>query len=65
MSDSLLPIPSELVGSRFDIALSKMISVSRANAISLIDSGQAKIADKKSHKSSILQNGDLIILSKK
>ena len=41
------------------------MGVSRANAISLIERNQAKILGRKSQKSSILQDGDTIVVDQK
>lgn len=64
MSDIRFTVTSQFAGCRFDVCLSKLAGVSRANAISLIDSGKAKILNRKSQKSSILQESDVIVVSK-
>ncbi|RFT25138.1 RNA pseudouridine synthase, partial [Gardnerella vaginalis] len=63
MSDIRFTVTSQFAGCRFDVCLSKLMGVSRANAISLIDSGKAKILDRKSQKSSTLQDGDVIVIN--
>ncbi|MFW0894220.1 RluA family pseudouridine synthase [Gardnerella sp. Marseille-Q9181] len=63
MSDIRFTVTSQFAGCRFDVCLSNLMGVSRANAISLIDSGKAKILDKKSQKSSTLQDGDVIVIN--
>lgn len=64
MSDIRFTVTSQFAGCRFDVCLSKLAGVSRANAISLIDSGKAKILNRKSQKSSILQESDVIVVRK-
>lgn len=64
MSDIRFTVTSQFAGCRFDVCLSKLAGVSRANAISLIDSGKAKILNRKSQKSSILQESDVIVVNK-
>lgn len=64
MSDIRFTVTSQFAGCRFDVCLSKLMGVSRANAISLIDSGKAKILNRKSQKSSILQESDVIVVNK-
>lgn len=51
----LAPAPDALVGKRFDVAVSKMLGVSRSKAAELIDTGQAKVLDRSIAKSGILQ----------
>jgi 23S rRNA pseudouridine1911/1915/1917 synthase len=58
----LLPAPDALVGKRMDVALSKMLGISRAKAGELIDSGQALVLDREISKSKTLRSGDLIEL---
>ena len=64
MSDIRFTVTSQFAGCRFDVCLSKLMGVSRANAISLIDSGKAKILNRKSQKSSILQESYVIVVNK-
>ncbi|MDK6472192.1 RluA family pseudouridine synthase [Gardnerella pickettii] len=64
MSDIRFTVTSQFAGCRFDVCLSKLMGVSRANAISLIDSGKAKILNRKSQKSSILQESYAIVVNK-
>ena len=47
----LVPAPDALVGSRFDVAVSKMLGISRAKAADLIESGQARVLDRAIAKS--------------
>lgn len=49
----LVPVPDGLVGERLDIALSRMLGLSRARASGLVDSGLIRIGDRivaKSHR---------------
>ena len=39
----LVPAPDALVGKRFDVAVAKMLGISRAKAADLIESGQARV----------------------
>lgn len=64
MSDIRFTVTSQFAGCRFDVCLSKLMGVSRANAISLIESSKAKILNRKSQKSSILQESDVIVVNK-
>lgn len=64
MSDIRFTVTSQFAGCRFDVCLSKLMGVSRANAISLIESSKAKILNRKSQKSSILQELDVIVVNK-
>lgn len=64
MSDIRFTVTSQFAGCRFDVCLSNLMGVSRANAISLIDSGKAKILNRKSQKSSILQESYVIVVNK-
>ncbi len=65
MSDVCFKVTSRFAGLRFDVCLSKLMGVSRANAIAVIDAKQAKILGRKSQKSSILQDGDTIVVDQK
>ncbi|PLS29006.1 RluA family pseudouridine synthase [Bifidobacterium parmae] len=56
----LAPAPDALVGKRFDVAVSKMLGVSRSKAAELIDTGQAKVLDRSIAKSGILQAGETV-----
>lgn len=64
MSDIRFTVTSQFAGCRFDVCLSKLMGVSRANAISLIESSKAKILNRKSQKSTILQESDVIVVNK-
>lgn len=54
----LVPAPDALVGSRFDVAVSKMLGISRAKAADLIESGQARVLNR-----AIAKSGTLLYLS--
>lgn len=56
----LAPAPDALVGRRFDVAVSKMLGVSRSKAAELIDTGQARLLDRPIAKSGILQAGETV-----
>ena len=49
----LVPAPDALVGKRFDVAVAKMLGISRAKAAELIESGQARVLGRDISKSSI------------
>ncbi|MBR4399670.1 MAG: RluA family pseudouridine synthase [Aeriscardovia sp.] len=57
----VIPLPENLAGERFDVALSKMLGVSRARAEALIENGEAFL-DREGKKSEKLQEGDTVIL---
>ena len=57
----LVPAPDALVGARFDVAVSKMLGVSRSKAATLIDTGQVRVLNRDLSKSSTLQAGELAI----
>lgn len=57
-ANRILPVPDALVGRRFDVALSKMLGLSRAKASDLIDSGHAELSDRSFSKSTVLLAGD-------
>lgn len=56
----LVPAPDALVGARFDVAVSKMLGISRAKAAELIETGQARVLDREIAKSSTLMAGDTV-----
>lgn len=57
-----MPVPDGLFGTRLDIAVSRMLGVSRSKADDLIAAGQAQITGRRSTKSSRLLPEDLIRL---
>ncbi|MEK0306882.1 RluA family pseudouridine synthase [Bifidobacterium favimelis] len=56
----LMPAPDALVGRRMDLALSKMLGVSRAKASEFIMTGEARVLGRKVTKSSPLMDTDVI-----
>ncbi|BDR53301.1 pseudouridine synthase [Bombiscardovia nodaiensis] len=60
MSGKLLPAPDALIGLRLDMALSKMLGISRAKAGDLIRDNHARLLNRKVHKATILQPGDVV-----
>ncbi len=56
----LVPAPEGLVGSRFDVAVCKMLGVSRSKAANLIDSGQVRVIGRDVAKSAALQAGETL-----
>jgi 23S rRNA pseudouridine1911/1915/1917 synthase len=60
VSGRLFPAPDALIGVRFDTALAKMLGISRAKAEEKIQTGDVHILNRKVHKATILQAGDVI-----
>lgn len=58
----LVPAPDGLVGRRFDVALAKMMGISRAKAADLIESDQVRVIGRDLGKSGILGEHDTIEL---
>ncbi|MFT8788175.1 MAG: RluA family pseudouridine synthase [Bifidobacterium psychraerophilum] len=58
----IIPAPDALIGKRMDVALAKMLGISRAKAGELIDSQQVRLLDRPMVKSKSLHTGDLIEL---
>ncbi|NEG88992.1 RluA family pseudouridine synthase [Bifidobacterium aerophilum] len=56
----LVPAPDALVGKRFDVAVAKMLGISRAKAADLIESGQARVLDRDISKSGTLMSGETV-----
>ena len=56
----LAPAPDALIGKRFDVAVAKMLGISRAKASDLVASGQARVLGRDVAKSGILQAGDMV-----
>lgn len=56
----LVPAPDALVGKRFDVAVAKMLGLSRAKAAELIEGGQARVLGRDISKSSTLQSGETV-----
>lgn len=57
---TIIPAPDALIGKRFDVAVAKMMGISRAKATELIETGQARVIGRDIHKSAILQAGDTV-----
>lgn len=62
MNDAMkvVPAPDALVGKRFDVALAKMMGISRAKAAELIESGQVQVLSRDLPKAGILNAGDMV-----
>jgi 23S rRNA pseudouridine1911/1915/1917 synthase len=56
----LVPAPDALIGKRFDVAVSKMLGVSRSKAVELIDTGEVSILQRALSKSGTLSKGDTV-----
>lgn len=56
----LVPAPDALIGKRFDVAVSKMLGVSRSKAVELIDTGEVSILQRALSKSGALSKGDTV-----
>ncbi|RYN13393.1 pseudouridine synthase [Bifidobacterium animalis subsp. animalis] len=57
---TIIPAPDALIGKRFDVAVAKMMGISRAKATELIETGQAHVIGRDIHKSATLQAGDTV-----
>ena len=57
---TIIPAPEALIGKRFDVAVAKMMGISRAKATELIETGQARVIGRDIHKSATLQAGDTV-----
>ncbi|MFM9135389.1 MAG: RluA family pseudouridine synthase [bacterium] len=55
-----LPVPEGLVGERIDVALSRMLGLSRSAAVGLIDEGHVRVDDRVVAKSERLSGGQWI-----
>lgn len=58
---SYVPAPDTLIGRRFDVAIAKMMGISRAKASDLIESGQVRLVDRHVNKAATLQSGDTVV----
>ncbi|KAB8301896.1 RluA family pseudouridine synthase [Bifidobacterium apri] len=56
----LAPAPDALIGKRFDVAVSKMLGMSRAKAAELIETHQVRGLNREMAKSSTLLEGDIV-----
>ena len=57
---TIIPAPDALIGKRFDVAVAKMMGISRAKATELIETGQARVIGRDINKSATLQAGDTV-----
>ena len=57
---TIIPAPDALIGKRFDVAVAKMMGISRAKATDLIETGPARVIGRDIHKSATLQAGDTV-----
>ncbi|MEE1296308.1 MAG: RluA family pseudouridine synthase [Bifidobacterium sp.] len=58
----VVPAPDALVGRRFDVAVSKMLGLSRAKAADLIETGQVRVLGREMAKAGTLGAGDMVEL---
>ncbi len=56
-----MPVPEDLVGCRFDVAIAKLRNISRSKASDLISNGTVHIVNRKANKSALLLSSDEII----
>ena len=56
----IAPAPDALIGKRFDVAVSKMLGISRAKAAELVETSQVRGFNRDMAKSSILMDGDIV-----
>ena len=56
----IAPAPDALIGTRFDVAVSKMLGISRAKAAELVETSQVRGFNRDMAKSSILMDGDIV-----
>ena len=56
----MVPAPDALIGKRFDVAVAKMLGISRSKAADLIDSGQARVLGREVARSSSLMAGETV-----
>ncbi|WP_300765762.1 RluA family pseudouridine synthase [uncultured Bifidobacterium sp.] len=54
------PAPDALIGRRFDVAVAKMLGVSRTRAAEIIETGQATVLGRPMTKASTLLDGDMV-----
>ena len=59
---SMVPAPDALIGKRLDVAIAKMMGVSRSQAAELIESGQVSLLTRHADKSAKLLAGDIVDL---
>ncbi|KFI69193.1 Ribosomal large subunit pseudouridine synthase D [Bifidobacterium magnum] len=58
--EHMVPAPDALIGKRFDVAVAKMLGISRAKAADVVTTGQARVLGRHVDKAAALQAGDLI-----
>lgn len=56
----ITPAPDALIGRRFDVAVAKMLGVSRSKAAELIEDGQAGVLGRSMDKAAVLSEGDIV-----
>lgn len=56
----IAPAPDALIGKRFDVAVSKMLGISRAKAAELVETSQVRGFNRDMAKSNILMDGDIV-----
>ena len=56
-----MPVPEDLVGCRFDVAIAQLRNISRSKASDLISNGTVHIVNRKANKSALLLSSDEII----
>ena len=56
----LAPAPDALIGRRFDVAVAKMLGVSRTRAAEIVETGQARVLGRSMTKASTLLEGDVV-----
>ena len=56
----IAPAPDALIGKRFDVAVYKMLGISRAKAAELVETSQVRGFNRDMAKSSILMDGDIV-----
>lgn len=56
----MVPAPDALVGRRFDVAVAKMLGISRAKAAEIVATGQARVLGRDMNKAGTLMAGDLV-----
>ncbi len=60
LMEHMVPAPDALIGKRFDVAVAKMLGISRAKAADVVTTGQARVLGRHVDKAAALQAGDLI-----
>lgn len=56
----MVPAPDALVGRRFDVAVAKMLGISRAKAADIVATGQARVVGRDMNKAGTLMAGDFV-----